>query len=325
MDWNWSFHGFRVFGVDVRIHWSLPAFFLYYVLRGFELGMSLTTLGLFVVLPMLLLFASVVAHELGHVFAARHFRLRVDHMILTPIGGMVMVAQGRTPTHELVVAAAGPLVNLALAVIGGALYLALGGPLSAGLLLPVLGDATFVELYRGGHLASLVLFDFVQSQMTLFLFNVLLAAYPMDGGRVLMSLLWRRRGFHAALIASCKVARVIAVLIGLGGIALARPGLAFIAIFVYIQAQSTLARAPMLPDPGYGYDPRFAAARHPQDRQRRGDQQRGSGPSFLRRWWLERRELKLRRLLAQAETKGIASLSPSDRAWLKKVREQRRS
>ncbi len=324
MDWNWNFHAFRLFGVDVRIHWSLPAFFLYYVVRGAQLGYSRTTLSLFVVLPMVLLFASVVAHEYGHVFAARRFRLSIGQMILTPIGGMVMVAQGRTPKHELVVAIAGPLVNLCLAMLAASIYFAVGGPPTIEIFFPFFNGDAFNALWIERRLIQMVLFDFVQSQMMLFYFNMLCAAYPMDGGRVLMSILWRRRGFHPALIASCKIARILAVGMGLAGIAMASPILVVIEFFVFIQANTAINKAGLLPDPGRGFDPGFQRALHQQDEMRRAAKAKTRRPWFFRRWIDEKREAKLRSLLAKAETAGLETLTPSEREWLKRARESRK-
>jgi stage IV sporulation protein FB len=270
VDWNWSFPAFRLFGVEVRIHWSLPAFLLYYLTRLGHVGLSTTTLALFVLLPMVLLFASVVAHEFGHVFAARYFKLRTGHMVLTPIGGAVLVAQGRTPTQEIVVALAGPLVNLGLALLATGLYAGLGGPLDVGLLDPLAftKSTVFLDLLLRGELFLFVVRDFAQAQFALFFFNVLLAAYPMDGGRVLMGLLWSRRGFHSALVASCQVARMFAVGMVVAGFAWRSPGLALIGALVFMQAQATLKRAARLPDPGLGYVRPSASAKRRPSRKR---------------------------------------------------------
>jgi Zn-dependent protease len=236
---------------------------------------------------------------------------------------MVMVAQGQTPKHERVVAIAGPLVNLALAIVAAAGYLALGGRPVVGLVLPF-GDDMFVELWSSQRVFLLILFDFVQQQMTLFLFNMLCAAYPMDGGRVLLSFLWARRGFHSGLIASCKVSRVIAVALGLVGLATQSFLLVIVAISVFMQAQSTLRRAAEVPDPGRGYDSGFARALRQQAAMREAAKKQRHRPSFLKRWFLENREAKVRQLLARAERDGIASLTPSERAWLQTARARRR-
>lgn len=307
MDWNWNFRAFRLFGVDVNIHWSLPAYLLYYIVRAAQLGYSSQTLTLFVILPMGLLFASVIAHEYGHVFAARARRLTTGNMILTPIGGMVMVAQGRTPSDERFIAAAGPFVNLALAILATGLYFAIGGTYGLEMFLPFVGDEMFKEMWAAQRITQMVIFDFVQTQIALFLFNMLLVAYPMDGGRVLMSFLWKKRGFHGGLALSCKIARVLAVLIAIAGLVTLRPVMVVIAFFVFIQAQSTLARVNMLPDPGGYYAVRPQAKKKPK-------------PWFFKTWLLARKEKKVRALLARAETRGIDSLTKSEREWLRRAR-----
>jgi hypothetical protein len=103
------------------------------------------------------------------------------------------------------------------------------------------------------------------------------------------------------------------VLLGITAIVTLRPMLAVIAFFVFFQAQTTMTRANMLPDPGgafYGVRPQPSTPKKKK-------------PWFVKAWLDERREAKLRRLLAQAETKGIASLTASEREWLKRARERR--
>ena len=321
MDWNWSFKAFRLFDVDVRIHWSLPLFFLYFVMRGTDMGYSLTNQGLFVILPMLTLFACVVAHEYGHVFAARHYSLFVDHMILTPIGGMVMVAQGKTPTHEFVVAVAGPLVNLALALIAAAIYFVVGGSLATEL--PLVGGDVFMELLARENYLALIMLDVIQINMVLFLFNMLMVAYPLDGGRALTAILWRQRGFHAAVTISCQLARVLAVLLGLYGLVTVQPIICVIAFFVVFQAHTMLQRVDMMPDPGYGYEPRYESAVRQQRRQRQAERRRKK-PWFGKAWLQKRRDKRIGALLAKAETHGITALTPEEREYLKRVRESRK-
>lgn len=313
MDWNWSFKAFRLFGTDVRIHWSLPAFLIYYVMRAASMpGYTPFLILLFVLVPMALLFFSVIVHEYGHVFAARHFGQRTDYMILTPIGGMVMVAQGRTPWSEFVVAFAGPAMNLALAAIGTALYFAIGGIWSPDLFLPIFGDGLFGRLWAEQRYVQMILSDFVQTNVILFLFNVLLTAYPMDGGRMLLAALWKKRGFHSALVLSCKIARVIAGLIALAGLFLANLMMMFIGGFVFFQAQTTMKRASLMPDPSYGYAGGGGYRSSPS---------KPKGPGFFAKWKAKNREKKIRALLAKAEIEGIQSLTEAERDFLTKARE----
>ncbi len=325
MDWNWSFRAFRLFGTDVRIHWSLPAFFLYFVLRAASHGTSPTFLALFVVTPFVLLFASVLAHEYGHIFAARWYGLHVGRTILTPIGGMVMVGQAQTPKSELVVAAAGPAVNLALALLGTLFYALLGGPFSASLVVPLLGDDLFARLYQQGDLGTLMVRDFVQTNAMLWWFNVLMVAYPLDGGRMLFSALWKRHGYQTGMVLACKVSRVLAVVLGIAAIILLSPILAVIAFFVWLQATMVLRQIPQLAQPGLGSSGGIGRARWPRAKPRQRGQKRGLGGlrDAVVRWHDRREAERYLELVAKAEMKGLHALSDDERAFLKQYRERR--
>ena len=311
--WNWSFRAFRMFGTDVRIHWSLPAYVLYYVVRGQRAGYAPLTLLLWVIAPMLLLFASVVCHEFGHVFAARYFGQRTSSMILTPIGGMVMVAQGRTPRAEFAVAAAGPAVNLGLALLGACIYFVAGGAASLELLLPMLDHDLLSRLWAEGSYFRFSLADFVETNVVLFLFNVLLVAYPLDGGRVLFSILWRRRGYRRALALTCRIAQVLAVGLGLLAVAWQNAMLGIIAFFVFFQASATAQQVPLLTDPGGG--PRPAGRAEPGSKG--GREARGG---WFEGWQRARRARRAKALVAKADRHGLNALSPEERAFLRQMR-----
>ena len=262
--WSWSFRVARLAGTNIRVHWSLPAYLVFYVLRCAEPGYSLETLLGWVVAPMALLFASVVCHEFGHVFVARRLGQHTGDMILTPIGGLVMVARGPTPTVEFAVAAGGPLVNAALAAIGCTLFLATGGPFSPGLVLPLVDRGFLGELWRANSLAHFLLADFVVTNVTLLLFNVLVVAYPLDGGRMLFSLLWRRHGRQRALVISCRVAQALAIAVGVAALAWGNGTLGIIAVLVFFEASNTLRRAQFIADPWAVGAPRRSQPRAPR-------------------------------------------------------------
>lgn len=318
MDWNWSFRAFRLLGTDIRIHWTLPAFFFYYLLRAARHDISPTFLGLFVVTPFVLLFASVVCHELGHVLAARHFGLHVGYTILTPVGGMVMVGRARTPWSEFVVAACGPLVNLGLGAIGLGLYLALGGPLAAGMVLPIGADESWLGMAHSS-LGVYVLRDFVGGQSMLFWFNVLMVAYPMDGGRMLLAGLWSRMGFSRALRVSCRVSQVLAVVVGLVALVTLSPMLAVIAVFLWVQAAMALRQLQTSPEQGLGWS---------MDPSPGGSRRTRGAPGSRSPWrvfqdWLERRRARhYLELVAKASTHGLDALGRSDRAFMRRQRER---
>jgi stage IV sporulation protein FB len=309
MDWNWSFRLVRLFRTDVRIHWTLPAFLIYFVMRGAEYGGGLLFLSLFVLLPFLLLFASVVMHEFGHVFAARHFGLPVHHVVLTPMGGMAVMGGSHFPRSEFVVAAAGPLVNLALGALAFTMYWAFGGPLHVDMLVP-LSKHGFGSLWSSQQLGLLVLYDFVQMQMFLFLFNVLMVAYPMDGGRMVFSVLWARKGYRRGLSISCGIAKGMAIALGLFGLVTLSPMLLVVGVFLFIQARMTERRLPMFVEPEAPY----YEALH---RQRLERKQSGR----LESWKKSRERAQTARALEKAERDGIHTLSAQERELLRRRRE----
>jgi Zn-dependent protease len=316
MNWNWSLRAFRLLGTEVRIHWTLLAFSLYYVLRAARLEPSPLFLGLFVVLPFVLLFASVTLHEFGHVLAARHYGLHVGQTILTPVGGMVMVGQSRTPRSELVVAAAGPLVNVALVVLGLTAYLGLGGLASFGMVVPLGGDDSW--LATGGRLELLVLRDFVETNAMLFWFNVLTVAYPLDGGRILFAVLWQRRGYEQGMLLAGKVSRVLAVLLGIAAIVTFSPLLGVIAVLVWVQASMALRQLATAEQ----YGLRLSPGPMPASSRSR------TARSAPRRWslggWLERRRTaRYLELVVKASAKGLDALSRSEREFMRRERERR--
>jgi Zn-dependent protease len=283
----------------------------------------LSFIALFVITPFVLLFGSVLAHEFGHIFAARYFGLRVGETILTPIGGMVMVGRSRTPRGEFVVAAGGPMVNVALALAGLVLLAALGGPVSLGTVLPFVGDDPFARLFAQGHVGLLVLHDFVQTNAILFFFNVAMIAYPMDGGRMLFAGLWHTKGYRPGMVVACKVSRVVAVLMGIGAIFLLSPMLGVIAFFVWFQATMMLRRAHLLDDPGLGY----SGGREQELLERRRQikkELRDLRPGPIAAWFEQRRTRRYVELLTKAETHGINSLTRSERDFLKRARERRK-
>ena len=127
-----------------------------------------------IALYVLALFASVLLHELGHALAARRFGVRTLEIVMFPIGGVASLERMPRPREEFWIALAGPMVN---AVIAAALF----GWLAAtrGIMpLELLREPTDANLVQRIAVGNLLLFAFN-----------LLPAYPMDGGRILRSLL----------------------------------------------------------------------------------------------------------------------------------------
>ncbi|WP_448207181.1 site-2 protease family protein [Azospirillum sp. sgz302134] len=216
---HWSIPIGTVKGTVIRIHVTFLLFLLWigaahHAQGGWPAAME----G---VVFIALLFLCVLLHELGHVFAARRYGIRTPDITLLPIGGVARLERlPEKPSQELVVALAGPAVNL---VIAGLLYVVLGGFLPAG--------STEVQNAGVGVLARLA-----SVNLFLALFN-LLPAFPMDGGRVLRAALAHRMGYGRGTQVAASIGQVVAFGLGLLGL-FGNPLLLFIALFVYLGAAS---------------------------------------------------------------------------------------
>jgi Zn-dependent protease/CBS domain-containing protein len=180
------------------------------------------------VLFIALLFLCVLLHEFGHILAARRYGVQTPDIVLLPIGGVARLERiPEEPAQELVVALAGPAVNLVIAAL---LFLALGG----------LPDDSFELQNPGvGLLARLA-----SANLFLVLFN-LLPAFPMDGGRVLRAFLAHRLGYARGTQVAASIGQGLAFAFGLLGLIGGNPMLVFIALFVYLAASSEAHAAQM--------------------------------------------------------------------------------
>lgn len=172
------------------------------------------------VLFVALLFACVLLHELGHVFAARHYGVKTPDITLWPFGGIASLERmPEKPSEELVVAIAGPLVNVAIAAV---LLLILGAGLNVDDLSKIEDPGTSMLVKLAGANIFLVVFN-------------LIPAFPMDGGRVLRALLAMNMGFGRATAVAASIGQGLAIALGLAGIFF-NPMLMIIGVFVFLAA-----------------------------------------------------------------------------------------
>ena len=214
-----------VAGIPLFLHWTFFLSPAWTVLSGLMGGSSLVGIGVNLLFTAGV-FGTVVLHELGHALAARRYGIQTQDIILMPIGGVARLERiPRNPFQELVVALAGPAVNVVLA----AVLLAIA--------IPTLGAA---GLLAPGNIAVELLAGMIAVNLIMIAFN-LLPAFPMDGGRVLRSLLSMKWGHLRATRAAVKVARIMAITIAIAGLFwLDAPMLLFIAAFVYFGAAQEL-------------------------------------------------------------------------------------
>lgn len=138
-------------------------------------------------LASILFFASVLAHELGHALAAKAQGLPIERITLFVFGGVAhMEEEPKTPKVEFIMAAAGPLVSLII----GAVLLSLTAAMAAPSTPPA---ATAAQIIGGlGPLATMAVW-LGTINITVGLFN-LIPGFPLDGGRILRSILWKLTG-----------------------------------------------------------------------------------------------------------------------------------
>jgi len=218
--WSWKLG--RIAGIDLYMH---ATFLLLLLWVGFVSYLPHQNIVEAVngVVFILCLFAVVVLHELGHATVARQYGIKTRDITLLPIGGVARLERiPEEPVQELLVALAGPAVNVVLAgILFAVIYFAqipLGSPEQL---------ASF-----GGNLIS----QLFVANVFLALFN-LLPAFPMDGGRVLRALLAMRLDYVRATRVAAGVGQIMAVLFGLVGL-MGNPILLIIALFVWVGANA---------------------------------------------------------------------------------------
>ncbi|MCL4295619.1 MAG: site-2 protease family protein [Anaerolineae bacterium] len=225
----------RLAGVNINVHWSFSFIILWVIVQGAVSHRNLEAI-IFALVAVLLLFACVTLHELGHALIALRLNVPVKNIILLPIGGLAqMQSLPEKPVHEMLIAGAGPLVNLSLVIglIPAAFFFSeealLWGFLdSPGTVL----EAVMQSFFEQGAVLGLIIF-LLLSNVILFIFN-LIPAFPMDGGRILRAFLALFVAYPLATQIAVMVGRTIALLLILGSFYFRNPALLFVAIFVFI-------------------------------------------------------------------------------------------
>jgi Zn-dependent protease len=202
-----SIHLFRLFGVDVFLHWWWFLVAVYEIQSRAGRYSSIT----WNVLEYLALFLIVLMHEFGHALACRQVGGRADQIVLWPLGGVAYVDPPQRPGATLWSIAAGPLVNVAL--------------------MPILSALFLQTVHQGSRDLAELLYMIRLWNRSLFIFNIL-PIYPLDGGQILRSLLW----FVLGRARSLMVATVFGLLGIVGFIGLAiykhQPWLGILALYM---------------------------------------------------------------------------------------------
>lgn len=218
---NWAPTILRVGDIPIKMHVSFLLLIGFEVLRRNDQGIRSILFGVGLIL---LLFACVVLHELGHALAAKSVGIPVREILLLPIGGMAFLTRlPRKPLHELWIAVAGPLVNVVIMLI----------------LLPFGVDSMFLPLVVADPTVAPSVETVIQSlfnaNLMLALFNML-PAFPLDGGRVLRALLAFATGERTATNIATVIGQAVAVIIGVIGVLTGNFLMGLTAAFIFLSA-----------------------------------------------------------------------------------------
>ena len=218
---KWSLKLGRLWGIDVYLHITFILFLAwvgYTTWVGLGLGAALSIIFL-----ILSLFACVVLHEYGHALTARKFGIGTHDITLLPIGGVARLERmPSNPKQELLVAIAGPAVNVVIASVVGLILFLKGDPM----------PRDPANLLEGG-----ILWNLLRMNLVMIVFN-LLPAFPMDGGRMLRATLAMKMPYAKATRTAATIGQGMAVLFAIIALLYGPFMLLFIAIFVWIGASN---------------------------------------------------------------------------------------
>jgi Zn-dependent protease len=209
----------KIAGITVNLHWTFLILVAWIMMGTLQVGADWGG-ALWSLLFLASIFFCITLHEVGHALMARRFGIATRDITLLPIGGLArMEALPEKPKEELLIAFAGPSVNLVIALILWPIVQTVDTDLT----LSHIGAANFAPALFGVN-------------VWLALFN-LIPAFPMDGGRVFRALLAFRTGYVRATRTAAALGQVLAMVFVFAGFAV-NPFLIFIGLFIFLGAQA---------------------------------------------------------------------------------------
>jgi len=204
----WSLKFGSILGIPIELHITFLLLLLIFSIFGF-----------IPLLVIVLLFASVLVHELAHSLVGRHYGAKIKKITLFPIGGVSQM-EAIPKGHEFAIAVIGPLTSIAL---GAVLFLF--GSLFG---LSIYFDLNWVELTSLKDIVRIVM----SLNFLLGIFNII-PAFPMDGGRVLRAFLATKMDYLKATEISVRIGQGLAIVFAFVGV-FYNPWLIIIAFFIYM-------------------------------------------------------------------------------------------
>lgn len=314
---------FTFAGIRVRAHASMVI--LVAAVALFGLGFEGFTRA-DAVLSMTVLFLVVLLHEFGHCFAARAVGGTADDILMTPLGGLAFASPPRRPLPTFITVICGPLVNLVLMLVAAVVIFSVGGRPAInpfGFLAPpdVRGDWTSVWWYASW---------FYSMNYWLLLFN-LIPSYPLDGGQITQTILWRPLGYYKSMLVAATVGMFGAggmILFGIagGGLLLAFVGISCLMTCVQMRQQLKAAGPWAFGDEDGDYS---AASWSPSamdrsDARAERDEKRAMESARREAERESAEQAKIDRILEKVGREGMHSLSWLEKRALKQATERQR-
>ena len=204
----WSLKFGSIFGIPIELHITFLLLLLIFAIFGF-----------IPLLVIVLLFTSVLVHELAHSLVGRHYGAKIKKITLLPIGGVSQM-EAIPKGHEFAVAVVGPLTSIALGII----VFLFGSLFGFGMYF----DLNWIQLGSLADIPRIVM----SLNFLLGLFNII-PAFPMDGGRVLRAFLSTKMDYLKATEISVRIGQGLAIVFAFVGV-LYNPWLIIIAFFIYM-------------------------------------------------------------------------------------------
>jgi Zn-dependent protease len=357
---RWSLPLGRLFGINIRVHILFPIVAVGLILRvAFQKDIknplpdgAWTDMAMLVAL----LFVSVLLHEFGHCFAGRFMDGDAQDILIWPLGGLAYVEVPHTPRAHLVTAAGGPLVNVVLCLVCALLLVGVPAfgywpplnPLnfpwridgSGTVFLSQWGGGEDVRVtYQGLNIVAIVLARLFWINWVLTLLNVVLPGFPLDGGRIFQSILWRWFGYRQATLAAVFAGFLTMFVVGLAAIVFNELLPLCLAVFIYVACrQEWIALESGSEEGPFGYDfsqgytslERDQVTAAPQPRRKQNWWQRWRQKQQAKKMQREQevREAEERRmdeLLAKVQREGMGALTEEEKRFLKRVSDRYRN
>lgn len=359
---TWSLPLGRMFGVPVRAHVLFPFVAVALLLRvalnvqkapgdaGFPPGAWVDMATILV-----LLFVSVLFHEGGHCLGARLVDGDTHEILIWPLGGLAAVDVPHTPRANFIATAMGPAVNLGFCLIAGLLFLTLTGfefrPPINPFSWPIRPDGDqLIQLYTWRDVPASLANPTVVNEpwvvflarlfwvnWVLFFLNVVLLGYPLDGGRLFQSILWKYVGYRQATLAAVFAGFITMFVVGLYAIIQEQVLALCLAIFIYVSCRQQWIILETGSEEGvFGYD--FSQGYTSLERDQPA-QPRPRRPGWWQRWRQRRAARKLQREIEQREyeerrtdelldkisREGKNALTDEEQRFLKRVSDRYRN